>query len=151
MDNYFYKFKNFTLFRIKVTFRTCYRNHEAAVEYTWVNMQPVMNNWRRLNRPLLPRKPQSLQDYAMLLSMPQYSHLTHYSQGQLSVSTESSADNSLVTVLYDLNFVMSVTTSTLFMDATFKITPKQPKVYQVFTILAQINNKVHYYLINLVN
>ncbi|XP_008551962.1 uncharacterized protein LOC103574323 [Microplitis demolitor] len=120
----------------------CLTNHEAAVEYTWVNMQPVMNNWRRLNRPLLPRKPQSLQDYAMLLSMPQYSHLTHYSQGQLSVSTESSADNSLVTVLYDLNFVMSVTTSTLFMDATFKITPKQPKVYQVFTILAQINNKV---------
>ncbi|XP_074097715.1 uncharacterized protein LOC141526577 isoform X2 [Cotesia typhae] len=117
------------------------RHHEAAVQFTWAKMQPLMESWRRRERPRHPPIPTNLQQFADFLNMPQWASLLSYPQGQLSISTLATPDGSFLTVLYDLNFVQSVTgITTLFMDGTFKITPKKPNIFQVFTILGLIND-----------
>lgn len=105
-------------------------------------MQPVMDSWRRQSRPPRPPIPLNLYEYANFLRMPQWNNLLQYPQGHLSVSTLEAIDGSFVTIMFNSDFVASITTTTLFMDATFKITPRKPKVYQVFTILALVENKV---------
>ncbi|XP_044596022.1 uncharacterized protein LOC123273011 [Cotesia glomerata] len=120
----------------------CQSHYEAARIYTWAKMQPLMDVWRRRNRPVkYPPIPRDLQHYVILLDMQQYHHLTVYPQGQLSFSTLQAPDNSFLTIFYDLNFVSLILTSTLLMDGTFRSTPKKPKVYQLFTIIALTNDK----------
>ncbi|XP_074106876.1 uncharacterized protein LOC141532433 isoform X2 [Cotesia typhae] len=117
-------------------------HYEASRIYTWAKMQPLMDIWKRRDRSHpYPPIPRDLQHYVTLLGLPQYNHLTVYPQGQLSFSTLEVPDNSFLTIFYDLNFVRSISTSTLLMDGTFRSTPKEPKVYQLFTILVLTNDK----------
>ncbi|XP_057326909.1 uncharacterized protein LOC130668578 [Microplitis mediator] len=116
-------------------------HYEAAIKYTWAKMQPMMTSWRRSNRLPHPPIPNDLLHYVTLLRMPQWDHLLRYSQGHLSVSALHAPDGGIIIIFFDLNFLASIITTTLFMDATFKMTPKKPKVYQFFTIMALINNK----------
>lgn len=103
-----------------------------------------MEHWRRRDRPPQPQIPGDLIQFVNFLSTPEYSHLKCYSQGHLSTVTLQDRNGDLLTVLYDLNFVNTIITTDLFMDATFKITPRQPKIYQIFTISALIGNNVSF-------
>ncbi|KAH0553176.1 hypothetical protein KQX54_000432, partial [Cotesia glomerata] len=97
-------------------------HYEASRIYTWAKMQSLMDIWKRRDRAHpYPPIPSVL---------------------QLSFSTLEAPDNSFLTIFYDLNFVKSVSTSTLLMDGTFKCTPKKPKIYQLFTILVLTNDKL---------
>ncbi|XP_074114222.1 uncharacterized protein LOC141537252 isoform X3 [Cotesia typhae] len=117
------------------------QQHEAAVEFTWAKMQPLMERWRRRDRPRHPPIPNNLEQYANYLNMPEWAQLLKYSQGQLTASTQTMSNGKLLTILYNSDFLRTVVNvKTLFMDATFKITPKKPKTYQVFTILGLIND-----------
>ncbi|XP_044575625.1 uncharacterized protein LOC123259326 [Cotesia glomerata] len=115
-------------------------HYEAAVKFTWAKMKPVMENWRRREQPRRPPTPQNLQEFSNLLSMPQWSHFLTYPHGQLKVVTLTSTDDSFLTIICNGDFLKSVNTSMLFMDATFKITPRKPNIYQVFTVLGLIDD-----------
>ncbi|CAD6204225.1 GSCOCG00012678001-RA-CDS [Cotesia congregata] len=135
-----------TLARPFQSFRLIYDHlsilhYEAAVKYTWAKMKPLMESWRRRNQPRNPPTPHNLQQYSELLSMPEWSHLLTYPQGQLRATTLRASDGSLLTMLCNSDFLRLVDSSMLFMDATFRITSRKPKVYQVFTILGLINDR----------
>lgn len=117
---------------------------KAARKYTWAKMETVMGTWRRNSKPDTPPAPQNLQEYENLLRKPKYAYLTNYPQGQLSVRTKEALDGGSLSILYNLNFVASIPAAEiLFMDETFKSTPKQLEIYQLFTILVSVEDKVY--------
>ncbi|XP_053597966.1 uncharacterized protein LOC128668680 [Microplitis demolitor] len=50
------------------------QNHEAASQFTWRKMQPLMESWRRSDRPPRPPIPSNLQQFADFLNMPQWAY-----------------------------------------------------------------------------
>ncbi|XP_044593096.1 uncharacterized protein LOC123270971 [Cotesia glomerata] len=112
----------------------------AATSLTWVKMQPAMQRWRSKVRPQHPANSRDLMEYAEQLQLPQWQHLIRYNNGELNVHTIPVTDGSFVTVISDVNFLGLLNPTTFFMDATFKITPRKPKVYQVFSIMGLVDD-----------
>ncbi|CAD6233239.1 GSCOCG00012270001-RA-CDS, partial [Cotesia congregata] len=118
----------------------CQRHSVAAVTLTWIKMEPVMLRWRKQVRSQHPSTPRNLMEYAAHLEIPQWQNLIRYGNGLLDVHTIAVADGSFITVISDINFLGLINPVTLLMDATFKIRPIKPKIYQVFSIIGIIDD-----------
>ncbi|XP_057329789.1 uncharacterized protein LOC130670404 [Microplitis mediator] len=103
-------------------------------------MQPIMQRWRQQVQPEHPLTPRNLMEYADLLQQPEWQNLKSYENDELSVQTIPVADGSFVSVIGSVNFLGLLNPTRLFMDATFKITPKKPQIYQFFTIMGLIDD-----------
>lgn len=86
--------------------------------------------------------PATLEDYCRLLAEERWQHYLSYDGGELSARCLRVADGSLVTVFYDPQFLAVVNTNEFYMDATFKVCPRQPLILQLFTIMARIHDSV---------
>ncbi|XP_074106426.1 uncharacterized protein LOC141532127 isoform X2 [Cotesia typhae] len=120
----------------------CLLHSKAAVTLTWTKMQLVMQRWRSQVLPRHPLQPINLLDYAGLLQQPEWQHFTCYNNNndRLSVQTVEAADTSSITIIGNRNFLALINPTELFMDATYKIRPKKPKILQIFMIMGLVYN-----------
>lgn len=108
-------------------------------------MLSTINNWRRQTRPPLPK---SLKDYVNLLNMEQWKHLLTHNLSNLQVMSIESNDGSSAAVLADKNFLKTINTTHLLIDATYEVCPRAPtEIYQFLTIMAMIEDNVSYRLL----
>lgn len=107
---------------------------------TWPMMQPKMQKWRAACRPSFP---QNWPDYAECLNQPEWFNYTNYTLGRLEVAAVLATDGSYITAFSNPRMLRTLNTDMLFMDSTFKVIPNAPKSYQLFTILALVDDTVN--------
>ncbi|CAD6223587.1 GSCOCG00011756001-RA-CDS, partial [Cotesia congregata] len=93
-----------------------------------------MMRWRQAVRPPIPT---SLENYAQILNDPKWNHLTQYPTGRLNVSAVIGRDSSVAVVIGDPQFLQTIVAEEFYIDATYKVCPRKPKFYQLFTIMAK--------------
>ena len=67
---------------------------------------------------------------------------TAYNGCQLNVFDVRAADASIAVVFADIKYVRSIRAVRFYIDATFKICPRQPKVLQFLTTMAEVDDCV---------
>ncbi|XP_044584378.1 uncharacterized protein LOC123264915 isoform X2 [Cotesia glomerata] len=107
---------------------------DAAAFVTFRSIERSMMRWRQAVRPPIPI---SLENYAEILNDPKWNHLTEYPTGRLNVSTVIGRDSSVATVIGDPQFLQTIVAEEFYIDATYKVCPRKPKFYQLFTIMAK--------------
>lgn len=125
-----------------------YRRYpEAAVTVTYPSVESSMRRWRK---SVHPRIPTSLEEYGVILRLPQWSHILGYKNDtrHMQCATVTAADGSISVIFGDPEFIDSLSESTdIFVDATFKVVPAINGAYQLLTVMANFHDHVSIYVI----
>uniref|UniRef100_A0A0C9RF33 MULE transposase domain-containing protein n=1 Tax=Fopius arisanus TaxID=64838 RepID=A0A0C9RF33_9HYME len=109
-----------------------------ASEITFTSIERSMARWRLQFRPQIPA---TLFQYGEILNSERWEKFRDYPGGRLTVRTIEVNATTTVCVFGDPIFLTSVPARVeLYIDATFKVCPKNPKVAQFFTIMAQVDD-----------
>ena len=101
-----------------------------------------MARWRS---HISPPQPRSWEHYVELLQIEKWRRrFTTYNNGQLTVTYIRAVDGSIAVVFADVEYLRSVRAVCLYIDATFKICPRKPRILQFFTIMAEVDGCVRY-------
>ncbi|XP_034946486.1 uncharacterized protein [Chelonus insularis] len=114
----------------------------SAIQRSWASMELRMRMWKKQT---LPKNPRSLRQYLNILREPRWSFYTEFQNvdGSLHVATLRAQDGSYVTVYGNIEMLTLMSNVIeLFIDATFKVVPSNPKVLQLLTIMALIQDTV---------
>ena len=101
-----------------------------------------MRRWRSHN---CPPKPRAWEHYVELLRMQKWRHqFTTYSYGELTITDVRATDGSVAVVFGDMEYLRSIHAARFFVDATFSVCPRMPRVLQFLTIMAEVDGCVIY-------
>ncbi|XP_074101990.1 uncharacterized protein LOC141529387 [Cotesia typhae] len=99
-------------------------------------MISTINNWRRQVRP---PQPKSLNEYVSFLQMDRWKNYLSRNKSKLQVHYINSSDKSSAVVFADKDFLRTIRTTHLLVDATYEVCPRAPKeIYQLLTIMAVV-------------
>ncbi|CAD6244602.1 GSCOCG00013412001-RA-CDS [Cotesia congregata] len=100
-----------------------------------------MQGWRKNS---CPRVPKTIQEYVQLLNSQRWRSRFFSNDSNLDVSNIIGTDGSVATVFIDGIMLQNFTNVNLYVDATYKVCPRQPnkKIYQFFTIMASFDDTV---------
>ncbi|XP_044588923.1 uncharacterized protein LOC123268107 [Cotesia glomerata] len=116
----------------------CLRFPDGAALVPFASMISTINNWRREIRP---KHPKSLEEYVLQLQSDQWKNYLTRNKTKLQIKHIRSSDKSSAVVLADENFLRTINTTHLLVDATYEVCPLAPReIYQFLTIMAVIEN-----------
>lgn len=100
-----------------------------------------MQGWRKSS---CPRVPKTIQEYVQLLNSQRWKSRFFLNDSNLDVDNIIGTDGSVATVFIDGIILQNFTNVNLYVDATYKVCPRQPnkKIYQFFTIMASFDDTV---------
>lgn len=120
---------------------TKYRHQKGSSLVPFCRIERVMQQWRR---KICPPTPGSLGEYYLRLKLDRWQYLYRSQNSNLTVANVYGTDGSIATVFIDPDLLQNIHITNLYIDATYKVCPSDPKnsFYHFFTILASINNSV---------
>ena len=100
-----------------------------------------MLRWRQKIRPPTPH---SLPEYGNLVNMEQWRRYRDYDGGSLNITCLRAEDQSHLIVYADVQFLQltSHLAQNLYIDATFKVCPRDLRARQLLTIMGRFNGTV---------
>lgn len=116
-----------------------YRHDQASILIPFVKVVKTMQTWRKLNCPPIPK---TLDEYVVRLNSPRWKNLFFKNGCNLIATHLIGSDGSEAVVFFDQSNLLNFQTAHLYADATYKVCPRKPKVYQFFTVMASIHDTV---------
>ncbi|XP_057329248.1 uncharacterized protein LOC130671115 isoform X2 [Microplitis mediator] len=117
------------------------RHARASILVPFVVIVKTMRSWRKNN---CPPSPKSLEEYVLLLNSARWKNFFIPNGSNITVTHVHGTDGSQAVVFVDSNLLLNFQTVDLYVDATYKVCPREPskKIYQFFTIMASLNDTV---------
>lgn len=117
-----------------------FRLPDGAALVPFNSMLSSINYWRR---QIHPPQPKSLNEYVSFLQMDRWKNYLGRTKNELQLKYIQSSDKSSAVVLADKEYLRTIKTSHLLIDATYEVCPRAPaEIYQLLTIMAVVGKNV---------